>query len=63
MTNRISPHLYLLLVCTLLSACAHLPPNPTPSERADWGKLVIVPARFPPQSNLRAFASRAHRAI
>ena len=49
------------MTSTLLSGCAQLPPQPTQSERADWGKLVVVPAHSPPHANVRAFASQEHR--
>ena len=48
--------LYTLLLCGILAGCATLPAPPSEQTKQDWGELVIVPARFPPQSNIRSFA-------
>ncbi len=45
-----------LLWCGLLAGCADLPAPPPESTRAELGKVVITPALFPPQSNIRLFA-------
>ncbi len=63
MAERITSLLCVLLASTLLSGCAQLPPQPTHSERAGWGKMALVPARYPPHSNVRAFASQELRLV
>jgi len=45
-----------LLWCGLLAGCADLPKPPPESTRAELGNVVITPARYPPQSNIRLFA-------
>ena len=47
---------YCLLLSSLLAGCAELPAPPSDTTRAEWGNLVVVPARFTPQSNIRSFA-------
>lgn len=61
MVERISRLCCFLLASALLSGCALLPLQPTQTERAGWGRLVLVPARFPPHANIRAFAAQEHR--
>jgi hypothetical protein len=56
---RVHKYLRLLscwLVCAITSGCASLPAPPADSLRQDWGKQVIAPARYAPQSNFRPFA-------
>ena len=48
--------LHSLLLVSVLAGCADLPAPPAESVRADWGNLVVAPARFAPQSNIRSFA-------
>ena len=45
-----------LLLCGNLASCASLPATPSEPARENWGALVVAPARFPPQSNIRSFA-------
>ena len=45
-----------LLLCGILAGCATLPAIPSEQTREDWGALVVAPARFSPQSNIRSFA-------
>ena len=44
------------LLCSLLSGCADLPVPPAEPVRSGWGTLVIVPAQYPPKSNILSFA-------
>lgn len=48
--------LHWLLCCAVLAGCADLPAPPTELAREGWGRLVIVPAGYPPRSNFRDFA-------
>lgn len=48
--------LHGLLLSSLLPGCADLPAPPSDSVRKEWGPLVVAPARFTPQSNIRSFA-------
>ena len=48
--------LHALLLCGILAGCATLPATPSERTREDWGALVVAPARFSPQSNIRSFA-------
>lgn len=45
-----------LLLCGILAGCASLRAIPSEQNREDWGALVVAPARFSPQSNIRSFA-------
>jgi len=45
-----------LVMCSILTGCANLPAPPSEPARAEWGRVVVVPARYPPQSNIRIFA-------
>jgi len=51
------------LMCFILSACASLPAPPSESVREEWGRMVIAPARFAPQSNIRSFAVGTRKGI
>jgi hypothetical protein len=44
------------LLLVLPTGCAELPAPPGNAQREAWGTLVVVPARYPPGSNFRAFA-------
>ncbi len=48
--------LHGLLLLSILVGCADLSPPPAESVREEWGNLVVAPARFAPQSNIRNFA-------
>lgn len=37
-----------------------MPKQPTQAERMGWGNMLVAPARYPPRSNIRAFASQGH---
>ncbi|MBW2467569.1 MAG: hypothetical protein JRF02_09740 [Deltaproteobacteria bacterium] len=39
-----------------LGACASLPEPPAEITRLEWSEILIVPARFAPESNFEAFA-------
>lgn len=48
--------LSILLPYGILAGCASLPAIPSEQTREDWGVLVVAPATFSPQSNIRSFA-------
>jgi hypothetical protein len=45
-----------LLLGSILAGCADMPAPPAEQMREEWGNLVVAPARFAPQSNIRSFA-------
>jgi len=56
MAQRVLYTIHCWLLCSILAGCADLPAPPAEQVREDWGTLVVAPARFAPQSNIRSFA-------
>jgi len=56
MSSKVLHVFFSGLLCSLLTGCADLPAPPVESVREDWGKIAVVPAGYPPQSNIRSFA-------
>ena len=48
--------LWLCFLLSAVTACAVLPKLPAETRRAEWGSVVIAPARFMPANNFKAFA-------